>query len=520
MNVGYLVTRAARQFPGRIAVIEGDRCSTFAQVNERSNRIANALAGLGVRPGDRVAVITHNCLEYVELEFALSKGGFVAVPLNSRLATKDHLFMIADAGANTLVLGRGFGNLFVGLEDQMPQVERVIALGEPGHGQVTYEELATQGSPNDPATLNTVTMSDLHNIMYTSGTTGRPKGVIHTHRVKWTTTLNLLTDLGPIRADDKLLHVAPLTHGTGFFVLPWFIRGAANVILPGADPRQVCETIEREQVTTFKLVPTVLVRLLASPELDQHDLSSLHTIIYGASPMPVDKLREGLRRFGPVFAQIYGQAEAPITICVLPKEDHVLDGAPEQTRRLAAAGRPFTNVAVRVVDDNNQDLAPGEVGEVILKGDHTMIGYWNLPQATAESLRDGWVYTRDLGYIDDTGYVYLVDRKSDMIISGGFNVYPREIEEVLYTHPEVLEACVFGVPDEKWGEAVKATLVLRPNGRADPAALIDYCGRHLAGFKKPKSIDFMSELPKNAYGKIQRNVLRDPYWKGLTRRVN
>lgn len=520
MNVGQMIARAARRFPERPAVIAGERRLTFREVDERSNRLANALASLGVAPGDRVALVLHNCLEYVEIEFALSKGGFVAVPLNSHLRIEDHSYMIRDAQANTLILGPEFARPMKAREGELRGVRRTIVLGNAEQGQVAYRDLLATGSPKDPPTIATMRMSDLHNIMYTSGTTGRPKGVMHSHRTKWTVALNMLTDLGPIQSDDRLLHVAPLTHGTGLFVLPWFVRGAANVILPGFDPEQVCRTIEREHVTTFKVVPTILVRLLAYPDLNRYDLSSLHTIIYGASPMPVDKLREALRRFGPILVQIYGQSEAPATICILRKEDHVLEGTPEQTQRLAAAGTPFTNVALRIVDDNCLEVRPGQVGEVIVQGDHMMAGYWNLPETTEETLQDGWVHTRDLGYMDERGYVYLVDRKSDMIISGGMNIYPREIEEILYSHPDVLEASVFGIPDERWGEAVKAAVVLRSGAEPNTQQLIDFCGNHLASYKKPKSIDFLPELPKNAYGKIQKNLLREPYWKGYTRRVN
>lgn len=520
MNVGYLITRAARQFAERTAIISGDRRLTFAEVDQNSNRLANSLIRLGLRPGDRVGIITHNCPEYVEIEFALSKGGFVAVPLNSRLATADHLFMLKDAGVSVLILGDGFSQWFAGREADMAGICRVIALGQPAPGQIPYGELLADGLPEDPPTLQTLNLSDMHNIMYTSGTSGRPKGVIHTHRVKWTVTINLLTDMGPISRDDRILHVAPLTHGTGFFVLPWFVRGAASVILPEFNPRRVCETIQRERVTTFKLVPTILMRLLDFPDLDRYDLSSLHTIIYGASPMPVDRLREALRRFGPILIQVYGQTEALVSICTLGKADHVVDGTPAQARRLASAGHPFSNVAVRVVDEWGRDLPPGEIGEVVVHGDHVMSGYWNLPGETAEVLKDGWVYTRDLGTMDEQGYVYLVDRKSDMIISGGFNIYPREVEEVLHTHPDVQEAAVFGVPDPQWGEAVKAAVVRRPGATVTVADLMAFCAERMARFKRPKSVDFLDELPKNAYGKIEKKRLREPYWQGYERRIN
>lgn len=513
-----MIARAARLHAERIALVADGKRMTFAEINERSNRIANGLSTAGLKIGDRVGIVTKNCIEYLEIEYALSKGGFVAVPLNSTLPVNDHLLMLKDSGASALFIGREHKEL-ASVRAHVEGIRHVFALGTPRTGEESYESLVQSGSSEEPESMKVLTNDSLHNIMYTSGTTGRPKGVIHTHGVKRAVAINLLTDL-TVNREDRLLHVAPLTHGTGFFALAWFLKGATNAILPEFDARIVCETIEKERITVFKVVPTILTRLLAFPDLDKYDLSSLHTIIYGASPMPPEKLRRGLERFGPVFVQIYGQTEALVTICTLGKEDHVVDGPEEQVRRLAAAGRPFTNVEVRIVDPDGKDLPPESVGEVVVKGEITMKGYWNLPEETAQTLHDGWVSTRDLGFMDSRGYVFLVDRTSDMLISGGLNIYPREIEDVIYTHPAVHEAAVFGVPDEDWGEAVKACVVLRPGAKLTAEELIAFCGEKLAPYKKPKSIVFLPELPKSAYGKILKTRLREPYWVGHGRRIH
>ncbi len=332
--------------------------------------------------------------------------------------------------------------------------------------------------------------------------------------------INLVLDYGPVTEKDVILNTQPLSHGAGFFVLPFFIKGATNVLIPDVKPSVIFETIQREKVTVLKLVPTVLYQLTESPEKTRYDLNSLHSIIYGGSPSAAPRLKDAIQFFGKKIAQLYGQAEAPMCISTLAKEDHHIDGQEESVKRLSSAGKPCLNVEVKVVDDNDKELPRGEVGEVIVRGYHMMKGYWNLPEATAEVMRNGWIHTGDMGYFDPQGYLFLVDRKRDVIISGAFNIYPKELEDVIAAHPKVKEAAVIGVPDEKWGEAVKAVVVPKAGETVTEQEIIDYCRDHMASFKKPKSVDVVGELPRNPYGKVLKTALREQYWKGYERRIH
>jgi long-chain acyl-CoA synthetase len=303
-------------------------------------------------------------------------------------------------------------------------------------------------------------------------------------------------------------------------IYPHIVRGAKVVILPGFDEKDLLETIQKERITTLYLVPTMIVMLLAYPDLKKYDLSSLKTIRYGASPISPDVLKKAIQVFGNVFIQGYGLTEAGMPMALLKKEDHILDGSEKKLKRLSSVGREVMVAKVRIMDDNGKILPPGEVGEIVIRSHQVMEAYYNKPEASAETLRGGWLHTRDVGYIDEDGYIYLVDRKDDMIVSGGFNVYPKEVENVLYSHPAVLEAAVFGVPDEKWGEAVKAVVSLKAGQKATEEDIIEHCRKHLAGYKKPKSVDFIKELPKSPFGKIWRRKLKEPYWQGRGRMIS
>jgi fatty-acyl-CoA synthase len=289
--------------------------------------------------------------------------------------------------------------------------------------------------------------------------------------------------------------------------MPYFLRGATNVIVRGGfDISRFLKTIEQEKVTAFTCVPTMLIRLLDHPELHKHDLSSLRNIGCGAAPLAVERIKEAIRTFGPILTQNYGLTEAYMTVCTLPKEEHKVTGAPEEVKRLGATGRPYTFVEVRVVDDSFNDVAPGERGEIVVRSDHVMKGYWRLPEETAAAFHDGWLLSGDIATVDERGYVYIVDRKKDLIISGGFNIYPREVEEALYQHPAVQEAAVIGVPDPEWGESVKAFVTLREGAEASEEELIDFC-RTKIGFKKPRYVEILGELPKSSTGKIDKKAL-------------
>jgi acyl-CoA synthetase (AMP-forming)/AMP-acid ligase II len=323
-----------------------------------------------------------------------------------------------------------------------------------------------------------------------------------------------------ISEEDSIALTSPVTHASGSMILPFMMRGAKVVILPGFDERMLLEVIQKEKITALYLVPTTIVMLLNYPDLKKYDLSSLKNIRYGASPISPDVLKRGIEVFGNVFIQGYGLTEAGMPLTLLLKEDHLLDGTEKKLKRLSSIGRE-TNVAkVRIMDDEGRILSAGEIGEIVVQSDQNMMGYWKRPEATEETLKGGWLHTRDVGYIDEDGYIYLVDRKGDMIVSGGFNIYPREVEDVLYSHPAVLEAAVFGVPDEKWGESVKAAVSLRAGMTATEEEIVEHCRKYLASYKKPKSVDFLVSLPKSAYGKILRRALKEPYWQGKGRMIS
>jgi acyl-CoA synthetase (AMP-forming)/AMP-acid ligase II len=523
MNVQYLIQRAVKEYPDNIALVYNDKRQTFKEMNARSNRLANALLRLGINKGDRIGMLLKNCAEFIEVDFALSKTGIVRVPLNSRLTGSDHEFMLNDSESETLIFDGNFSDTVEAMKPNLKTVKEFVRVSEgPSHKNSLdahdYEDLIENSIEDEH--FGEIEENDLHTLFYTSGTTGKPKGVMLTQKSWASVAINLILDYGPITEEDAILNTQPLSHGAGFFVLPFFIKGATNVLIPEVSPEVVFKTIEKEKVTVLKLVPTLLYTLTESTDKSKYELNSLHSIIYGGSPIAVPRLTEAIRFFGNKLVQLYGQAEAPMYITTLSKRDHITEGQEEVVSRLASAGKPCTNVEVRIVDDNGNAVKPGEVGEVIVRGDHVMKGYWHRPEETAEALKNGWVYTGDLGYGDSKGFVFLVDRKKDVIISGAFNIYPKEIEDVIVIHPKVKEVAVIGVPDEKWGEAIKAVVVPKKGEQISETEIIDYCRDHMASFKKPKSVDIVENLPRNPYGKIQKTELRDSYWKDFTRKIH
>ncbi len=517
MNVGYIVRRAARHYRDRIAIRAEGAQRTFAQVDDRTDRLAHRLRGLGLEAGDRVAVLMHNCPEVIECDFGIAKAGLVRVPINARLLPSEIGYILNDAGVRVLLTEGEFLDGVAGIRSQVPSLDTVVCREGASDGALGYEGWIAGGERAQPLDLPEDSLATL---LYTSGTTGRPKGAMLTHRTWRAVITNRLLDQEKVRPSDVMLHVGPLSHASGSYVLPHFVAGASNVILRKFTPDSVLEAIERWRVTTTLLVPTMINLLLAHAGTRSADLSTLHTINYGAAPMPVEKLREGLEIFGPVFVQSYSLTEAPWSLTLLPKSDHRLDGGERELRRLGSCGRELVNVEIRIVDDEGREVPAGEPGEIIARTDTAMRGYWRNPEATSETIRDGWVYTRDIGWRDDDDYIYIVDRKGEMIISGGFNVYPREVEEVLYMHPGVLEAAVIGIPDETWGERVKAIVVPRDGARVTADDLAALCERNLARFKKPREFEFRTEhLPKNSTGKILRRVLREEHWRHRDRKV-
>ncbi|MEZ5102173.1 MAG: long-chain fatty acid--CoA ligase [Thermoleophilia bacterium] len=501
MNVARLLSKAAVAYRDRPALRWGDASLTYGELDDLVSRTAAGLVGRGVGHGDRVAIFMRNRPEYAVALLAVMRAGGCVVPVNVKLHARELAYVLANAEARALVLG---GEEAEAVEQALAEspVQVLVRVGDGGPGEAFASVLAAAG---DGLADAEVAPDDLAWLFYTSGTTGFPKGAMLTHRNLVAMTMNTLADVVAFDREDVVLHAAPLSHGCGLYLLASLARGADNLLYAGAgfDPAEVVGLLERERVSVIAfLAPTMIVRLLDAPPADT---SALRCVVYGGAPMHVDTIRRALARFGQVFVQIYGQGEAPMTISALRREDH----DPDDAEALASTGIARTDVEIRIVDEDGRDVAPGETGEVAVRGDVVMRGYWRNEEATSRSLREGWLHTGDIGRLDERGRLFLLDRKNDMIISGGSNIYPREVEEVLVQHPGVGEAIVFGLPDPEWGENVVACVV--PAAGASPTAdeLIAFCRDHLASFKKPKRVELLDALPKNAYGKVLRRELRD-----------
>lgn len=519
MNVGTLFTKSARSFPDRMAIAYGDYELSYQQANERINKMANALRGLGIQKGSNLAILLHNCPEFLETLYACFKAGLGSVPINFRLHPKECSFIIDNSEAVAVVLGEDFRDSLCALRNEMPRIKHYICITDPLEGMIHYEALLK----NQPTSFTDeeVERDHLAWLFYTSGTTGRPKGAMLTHHNLLVMTMNFFADMSPLGPDDVVLHAAPLSHGSGLYGIPNVAKAAANVILKSKtfDPKVVFETIQRRKVTNMFMAPAMIKRLITSPEIDNYDLRSLKCINYGGAPIYEEDLKAAVRKLGQVFVQLFGQAEAPMTISYLRKEEHLLEGTAEQMKHLTSAGFPRTDVEIKIVDPNDKELPPGKMGEIVVRGEVVMKGYWKDLEATAETLRGGWLHTGDLGIMDEKSYVYILDRAKDMIISGGENIYSREIEDVILKHPAVFEVAVIGVPDEKWGESIKAIVALKQGQKVAEEDIINFCKEHLASYKKPKSVEFIDAIPKNPYGKVLKRALREKYWAGEARRV-
>lgn len=504
MNVGTILTRTAKNFPEREGLVVDGQRFTFKEMDERVNQLANALLAKGLKKGDRVGLLFNNSLAYFEGYLALYKAGLVWVRLNYRLSASELINMMRDSQASSLIYGGEFKKVAEEICNHVPAVKLRIHQGE--GPDLNYDEFLSSGSKTESPIE--VEEGDLCDIWYTSGTTGEPKGIMITHRNILTCVQFLLSDVYWITEEDKLLTVGALSHAGSVRVLPFILRGALNVLHKRFDPLEIFKTIEKERITDISTVPTMLFALMDHPERKNYDLSSLKTITYAGAPTPVERIKEALNIFGPILDQSFGQAESIITITHLPKHEHLVHNDPEREKRLASVGREYPGVQIKVVNEEGKECAPGEIGEVVTRSDLVMKGYWNRPEQTAEVLKNGWLYTGDLGYQDEKGYLYLLDRKHGKIITGGLNVYPREVEEILAKHEAVSEVCVFGIPDPKWGEAITAAVTLRSGKDVSEKILIEFCKSKLASYKTPKKIYFLDSLPKNAYGKILQRELK------------
>ena len=505
MNPAVWVERNGRLWPDGPAVAEGER--VHAGWRQLAGRTAGAAAGLAeqfeLSPGDRVAIVMRNRPEYLEALFAIWHAGLVAVPVNARLHRDEIAFILDDSGSAVVVTDAEHADDVESLVGTVVSLQAAVVAPGDRWDRLTASSPASlvDRQPEDPAWL-----------FYTSGTTGRPKGATLTHRNLLMASLSYFADIDPVMPQDCVLHAAPLSHGSGLYGLPHVARGAVSVIPQsgGVDGDEIAALLGRWPGMSFFAAPTMIKRLSGDPAVAAADLSHLKSIIYGGAPMYLADLDDALAVFGPRMTQIYGQGETPMTITVLSKADHADRDHPRWRDRMQSVGVARTDVEVRIVDDADGDLPAGEVGEVVVRGDVVMAGYWKQPEATAEAVRDGWLHTGDVGSFDADGYLTLRDRSKDLIISGGMNIYPREVEEALLRHPGVRAAAVVGRPDAEWGESVVA-FVVAADGTAVPAAdeLDRTCLDHIARYKRPKDYVFVDALPTNNYGKVVKRELRD-----------
>jgi acyl-CoA synthetase (AMP-forming)/AMP-acid ligase II len=479
MQIGSLISRAARYFGDEPCLTEGERTLSFREFDAATDRLANALRDRGLQTGDRVSVILPNSIDCLIAYYAVAKAGLVRVQLNTRETVENHRYKIADSGSRGAVHADIEG-IDVEINIGWDEMRDMLARGRP-------EPCRVDRALDDPLRFG-----------YTGGTTGKAKAVTLTTRGELIEVTAFLTDLVPdIRRGDRFLHGAPIAHASGAFFLPAVVRGAHSIIMRKFDAGEYLELAEKTQASHTFLVPTMLAMVLEEPNIDRVKVD-FRSIAYGASSISPNLIKRAEKRFGRIFAQSYGQAESPMVITCLKPEDH---------DRIGSCGRPFTVVEVAIFNEEDRPLPPGERGEIVCRGPQTMAYYWNRPEQTAEAFRNGWLHTGDIGYMDEDGFFYIVDRKNDMLISGGFNVYPREVEDVLLAFPGVVEAAVVGLPDERWGDRVVAAVSGREG--LEVAALMEYARANLAAYKRPKAIEIWPELPKSGANKILRRVVRD-----------
>jgi long-chain acyl-CoA synthetase len=513
-----IIYRNALLYADKDAFIFGKKRTTFSEYNARVNKVVRALQGMGVKKGDVIGILSWNCLEYADLYGAAMKGGFIASPFSPRLKADELNYIINYSEANTLFVGPELLGMAKSLKANLPKVKNYISLESTDPEMKAYDDLLAANSGEEPDVQ--ISEDDPVTLIYTSGTTGVPRGALHNHRGMIDDSRTLIIDTG-IRSTDKHIQLTPLFHIGGYtFFRAFLYIGATNVILRNFDPAATLRTIQTEKVTHINLVPTHIIAMLALPDIDKYKLGSLKVMWYGGSPIPVKVLKKAIQTFGPILSQGYGQSESGPAMTHLSIEEHDVLNKPEaEQKKLFSAGRPDVGIHVRIVDEVGQDVESGESGEIIVSSKHNMVEYWRKPEDTKANLADGWLHTGDIGYYDEQGYVYITDRKKDMIKSGGEDVFPREVEELLYKHSAVAEAQVFGVPDPYWIERVHAVVMVKEGAKCTAEELIAFCKERIAGYKVPKSLEFVTEFPKTASGRIIKRNIREKYWAGLPRRV-
>jgi acyl-CoA synthetase (AMP-forming)/AMP-acid ligase II len=516
MVLGDVIERNARLYPNKEAIVFEGRRATYAQFAAQARRCANALHAGGLKPQARVAILAQNCLEYFEIEGAAELAGYIAVTLNWRLSPQELAEIVKDCTPTVLIFEARFAAAAESLRALDLGIERFIVIGEKRDWAESYEAVLAAAEDAPPTRPQP---EDAVYLIYTSGTTGRPKGVVLSHQAALSAALALSWETGA-RPTDHMLVVMPLFHiGAKINQLLYSVIGATIFLHRAFDPTAVLRCIESERITSAHFAPIMVRALLDAPDFSHYRRDTLRAIQYASAPMSVALLREAIAGFGNIFTQVYGMTEC-IVGTILHAHQHLPDGTQAEARRLASAGQPFFDHEIKVVRPDGSPCEVEEIGDILIRGPSVMTGYWNNSAATIEALRGGWMHTGDMGFFDSESFLFVADRKKDMIISGGENIYSREVEEALLTHPAVLQAVVIGVPDPRWGESVKACVILRPDCTADEDGLIEHCRTRIASYKKPRSIDFVAELPRLFNGKVDKKALRARYWGGQSRQVS
>jgi len=506
MTLDEIVRRNALRFPNKRALQSSDAFRSWKELDARVDRVANALLCAGLNKGDRVALLLPNCPEYIELYFAIARTGLIAVPLNYRLTVPELEQVLVHAEPALFVAGAEYVQSMQQIISIFPRLQGSWVVGEskpPGAKQFEDVVAAAAGTPAHGENGE----HDTFAIFYTSGTTGLPKGAMVSHFNLEMNSYNQFIADGSLASDVNLI-ATPLYHmGAVFMAVTYMMLGCTQVILGRFEPAAWLDAMEKSRATVSLLIPTMINMVLNEKNLDRFELSALRLIFYGGGPMPPAVLERAIEKLKCAFTQGYGLTET-LEATFLVASDHVLNGTEKQQQRLSSAGREAVGAEVRIVDDNDEALAAGEVGEILVKSRSVISGYWKAAEESSRVIRNGWFYTGDLGYLDEDRYLFVVDRKKDMVISGGVNIYTKEIESVLFTHPAILEAAVIGLPDEDWGEVVTAVVVVREGMELTAPEVIEYCRQSLASYKKPRRVFFQAELPKNPSGKVLKRELR------------
>ena len=519
-NVGAVLDKAFKKYKENVAFKIGGKEFSYGKVGKSVEKLANGFISLGLKKGDRIVIMTINSIEYLYADYAAAKAGLVIVPLNVMLTQKDIDYRIKDSEARAVILDEFFYKKVGLFFKKYDFVKSVICITEReeilSQGVISFRSLLESEPLKSPEIE--INQDDLRAIMYTGGTTGEPKGVMHTHKSYLSIVFSEIVELD-IGEGEVMIQTAPLPHAAGFLIPPCLLRGGKVIVTNGFDPEEFFKLVQQEKATWTFMVPTMIYAILDHPKRAHYDLSSLRTICYGAAPISPRRLEEAMQIMGPIFQQGYSQMEVANQTASFTKKQHMEAVANGKLERLKSTGMPIIMSQFRIVDEKGRDVETGASGEIITRGPHMMKGYWRKQKETDEAIVNGWLHTGDLAYEDEDGYIYLVDRKHDMIISGGMNIYSAEVESVLAQHPAVAETIVIGIPDEKWGELVLGIVVKTPGKDVSEAEILEFCKNNLTAYKRPKSVEFYDSIPRTAYGKMDKKTVRKKYWEGQERMI-